>query len=380
MIQKILDRNYVLSSSLGNFFKNHSQKEKNSKKQLVFKCFGAILSALVVWELILENTMEKSPGSITHPVLGKIAKPGINVQGEEGFSKTKINDLGMRGENILPKPKNKYRILAFGDSYTRALQVADNKTYSYLLQEALKNKYKFDIETINAGRDGASPAYYIHLASFYNSLIEPNSVIIQVTDQDFTEDILNKNKEFYVAKDGNSWQTKKNETSLSDDALSQIFLVKFPQLRFMLEYSVLRVGGKNLQKLLGTKENKLSLPGADSSQKKKSPDLSRYDAVIDWTVENIKNKYPKVVILYLPDYNNVNQSSSQIENALNKYTAKHKVDFVNMREDFINYYQINRQRVHGFNNTVPGTGHVNEVGNSLTAERLAVIFETRILK
>ncbi|MFB2918571.1 MULTISPECIES: hypothetical protein [Aerosakkonema] len=379
MIQKSSLKNSLFTYKLIQIFEKDSEKSKADIKSIFWKAFAAILSAIVIWEALLQNTLEKSSGSITHPVLGKIAKPGINVQGEEGFSKTKINNLGMRSENILIKVKNEYRILAFGDSYTRAVQVADDKTYSYLLQDALKNKSRFNIKSINAGRDGASPAYYIHLASFYNSVIQPDAVVVQLTDQDFTEDIFNKKKEFYVVKDGESFVTVKNANSLSDDALSQIFIQKFPQLRFMLEYSVLRVGGKNLQSLLGTKENKLSLPASNSSQKKLK-NLSRYEAVIDWTVEKFKNKYPKVVILYLPDYNNINQNPTEIETALTKFTAKHNVDFVNMRQDFINYHQAHHQRVHGFNNTVPGTGHINEIGHELTAKHLAEVFETRIIK
>lgn len=379
MIQKLSLKTSVFSYKLIQIFEKDYEKSKADIKSICWKAFAAILSAIVIWEALLQNTLEKSSGSITHPVLGKIAKPGINVQGEEGFSKTKINNLGMRAENILPKAKNEYRILAFGDSYTRAVQVADDKTYSYLLQEALKNKSRFNIKSINAGRDGASPAYYIHLASFYNSVIQPDAVVVQFTDQDFTEDIFSNKKEFYVVKDGDSFKSVKNENSLSDDALSQIFIQKFPQLRFMLEYSVLRVGGKNLQSLLGTKENKLSLPASNSSQKKLK-NLSRYEAVIDWTVENLKNKYPKVVILYLPDYNNINQNPTEIETALTKFTAKYNIDFVNMKQDFINYYQAHHQRVHGFNNTVPGTGHINEIGHELTAKHLAEVFETRIIK
>jgi hypothetical protein len=90
----------------------------------------------------------------------------------EGFSRIKLNNLGMRGEDISPKQKNEHRVLILGDSYTKAVQVSDNKTYSYLLQKEIKNKFKLNFNTINAGRDGASPAYYIHLTNFYNRNVE----------------------------------------------------------------------------------------------------------------------------------------------------------------------------------------------------------------
>jgi hypothetical protein len=33
----------------------------------------------------------------------------------------------MRGEDISPKQKNEHRVLILGDSYTKAVQVSDNK-------------------------------------------------------------------------------------------------------------------------------------------------------------------------------------------------------------------------------------------------------------
>jgi hypothetical protein len=342
--------------------------------KLIFKILTSLILALVLWEIILQATTEKSHGFTNHPVLGRISKPGNYVFSEEGFSRTKINNIGMRGQDIKPKEENEFRIFALGDSYTRGVQVSDDKTYTYLLQKQLENNLKSNVKVINAGIDGASPASYIHIASFYNSSFKPDSVIIQLTDQDFTEDLLNDKKQFYVEKEKDNYKTIYNDEFRSDDPLSRILLQKFPQLGFMLEYSVLRVGGKNLQKSLGTKPNKLNAPPPESSQP------SQYDALVDWAVENLKAKYPQLVILYFPDYNNIKGNPSGIETALSRFTTKHNVRFVNMREDFINYYQVHQQRVHGFNNTVPGTGHINEIGHWLTAEHLAVVFEERVLK
>lgn len=348
--------------------------------KLILKIFTSMICALIVWELILETTIEKSNGFVNHPVLGRINKSGIYLQSSEGFSRTKVNSLGMRGEEISPKANNEYRILALGDSYTRGVHVSDSKTYSYLLQKNLENNnLKTKIKTINAGRDGGSPADYLYLASFYNSSVKPDSVIIQFTDQDFTEDIFNNKKQNYVKNEGNNYEVVHNDKFLSDDALSRIFLQKFPQLSFMLEYSVLRVGGKNLQKILGTKQNQPNESAAESLQKESSR-LSQYEAVVDWTIENLKEKYPQLVILYLTDYNNIKEKPTEIEVFLRKFTAKHNVYFVDMRDDYTNYYKVHHQPAYGFNNTLPGRGHINEIGHALAAERLAVLFKERILK
>ena len=349
--------------------------------KLILKTFASLLSALVVWEVILSNTVAKNPGFINHPVLGRINKAGIAVQGEEGFSRIKLNNLGMRAEDISPKQKNEHRALILGDSYTKAVQVSDNKTYSYLLQKEIKNKLKLNFNTINAGRDGASPAYYIHLANFYNSEIQPDSVVIQLVDQDFTEDILDKTKQFHVVKKANNFQTVYVDEFYSDNALSRLFLQKFPKLSFMVEYSVLRVGGNNLRKAMAAKptHNNANKP---LPEKKPSPD---YDEVINWTLKTLKDTYPNLVILYLPSIDNyadiTNQKPTEIEISLNKLAAKNNVNFINMREDFLKYYQTYYKPAHGFNNTIlGGRGHINEIGHELSAKSLANIFEERILK
>lgn len=335
-----------------------------------------MVCALVSWEIILETTVEKSPGFTTHAVLGRIVKAGVAVQSQEGFSRTKINSLGMRGEDILPKQKTDYRILILGDSFTKGIHVSDAKTYSFILQENLKTKYKSNIQVINAARDGASPAYYIYPADFYNSLIKPDSVVIQLRNGNFT-DMLNNKEQFYVVQENNTFKTVYNQKFLSDDTLSKIFLQKFKQLNFMLEYSVLRVGGRNLQKILTANQTKQSATEFDLA--KQLPYSHNYDALIYWTLKSLKNKYSKVVILYLPDmeYSNLSEGSSQVEIYLKKAAAQQGVDFINMRESFTLYYQLHHQPAHGFNNTVPGTGHINEIGHALTAATLTDFFEKK---
>jgi hypothetical protein len=349
---------------------------------------AALLSALIVWEILLEVLVEKSPGSTIHPILGKITNAGTSVRGSEGFSRTEINSLGMRGEEITQKKLKEYRILILGDSFTLGFQLSDHKIYSYLLEAKLSerlinNKNKFNknytkITTINAGREANSPANYIKLGDFYKNLINPDFVVVQINEGDFSQDLFDNNKmEYYLVKENNNLKLVRNENSFSFDPLSQMFLKNFPNLRFVLKYSVLRVGGKNIQGLLKEKRNELD---KTQSQNQKDKSQKSFEG-INWVIENMKDKYPNLVVLYFPDidYSNVKKNPSEIELFLEKVTTQHNVHFVNMREDFINYYRVYHQPAHGFNNTVPGTGHANEIGHELAAENLASLFE-RILK
>jgi len=347
--------------------------------KVIIKSLLGMICALLLWEVILENTLEHSPGFTHHPILGRINKPGIAMEAVEGFSRTRINSLGMRGGEILPKAKNEYRILCLGDSYTKALHVSDDRTFAELLQKKLRSLYKSKlINTINGGRDGASPAYYIQLASFYNSTIQPDAVVVEINDVDFVDFMVDQKKQFHVVKENNTFKPVYIKNFSSDNALSKVILNKFPQLSFLLEYSVVRVGGENLRKSFATKEGNTENP---NQKFKKVLESQNYQPLVDWTVQQLKNKYKeKLVILYLPffDYQNFNARESPIENSLKAITKKYEVNFVDPRQDFIESYQLHHQPAYGFNNTTPGIGHMNEIGHEIIADSLADFFKERI--
>ena len=88
--------------------------------KLILKVLVALIIALVLWEIVLENCVFKTTGYITHPVLGRIYKQGTYIHGTEGYSRTLINSYGMRGPAIKSKASAEFRVLVLGDSYTEA--------------------------------------------------------------------------------------------------------------------------------------------------------------------------------------------------------------------------------------------------------------------
>lgn len=337
--------------------------------KLFIKIIICLILALFIWEVILELTILKAPAAKSHPVLGRIMDNGLYIYGQEGFTITTINNFGMRGKEIKQKSSNEFRILALGDSYTEAFQVMDNKTFCYLLENSLNgitNKNRVTI--INAGVSGASPARYIHLANYYEDIISPDYTIVQVMDTDFRRDIFDKSKGFYVAKDISGFSTRYQDTS-------NTLIREFPGLSCLTSLSVLRVGIKKFEEIIDVYEK-----GSKPIKVKAKKD--NHDEIIEWTVKSLKNNYKKVVILYMPeiDYNNIYLPPTEIEITTKKYADKYGVDFINMRVEFNNYYLLYKQPVHGFNNTIPGVGHINEKGHELVAKELLRYFSRRISK
>jgi hypothetical protein len=91
------------------------------------------------------------------PILGTALIPGAQYQQNiEGFSKGKINSLGLRDyEYSYTKPDNTYRIVILGDSFTEAAQVALDSAYHKILERALNRKNgKKRYEIIAMGKSG----------------------------------------------------------------------------------------------------------------------------------------------------------------------------------------------------------------------------------
>lgn len=342
--------------------------------KLLLKVILAGLSALLTWQLILMNTVIDTPGTYVHPVLGRIYKSGDNVRGTEGYSRTTINSLGMREEEVQEKKTNEFRVLALGDSYTEAFQVPDDKMYTTLLENDLRemNENHGTVNVLNAGRSGASPAFYIHLSEFYKSKFNPEITIIQLNEGDFTKDIFNHQANFYVVHEGNQYKTQMKEDFTSANPLSQWVKQKFPQASSLIETSVLMVSADKFQKIFlapSTKKDDLDEVMADSVD----------ESLIAWVLQELKNRYPNLLVIYIPtiDYNDIGKDPSDIEDKLSHYADLINIPLFNMREDFIRSYLNTKQPPSGFNNTTPGKGHINKVGHFLVAERIKTFFEGR---
>lgn len=101
------------------------------------------------------------------------------------------NNLGLIGEkNInIKAPKDHFRILALGDSFTAAVQVPSEQNFCSLLEGQLKNS-----EVINAGIPGYSPfPNYLYYKNYLRPL-KPDVVIVQIFANDMFDDYKAKRR------------------------------------------------------------------------------------------------------------------------------------------------------------------------------------------
>jgi len=340
--------------------------------KLGFKLIGALLLALFLWEIILEVSILRFPGAYHHPILGKVLWEGVYVQGKEGYCFSRINNFGFRGENIQTKENNEYRIMLLGDSFTEAFQVQDKKTFCYLLKKQLQLNSDLLINTINAGKSGASPAAFIYFADYYNKVINPDFVVVQISDHDFSNDIFSKSSPVLVINYQGNYRTVLNKNLNSDD-----FSDKYPKYASLIKplcsVSVFRLGMDVFRKIVAGKQNQqIHL---------NQPSPGNYQSIISWTIKSLKEKYPRLVILYLPSsYIDKKKDPTAIEKNIKSEVINNGITFINMRDYFTNYYFKYHQPVTGFHNTAPGEGHLNKIGHQLVATALANYFKGQIPK
>lgn len=373
---------------------------------------AGFVSSLVLWEIILRVAVEASQGIEDHPALGKIDSPGLMIHTREGFNRTQLNSLGMRGPEPAPKQPGDYRILLLGDSFTRADEVSDGLGFSDRLQAHFVTEYKksnrlhYDpsdqllmtagvsrqitekVGVINAGKPSASPAGYLYAANFHKEKFAPDATVIQLTEHDFTMDMGNEYSEFYLEKTdektgdkagANAYAVRHNKDFGSADPLAQKVSDKLPALKSLFTLSTLRLGGRNLSAALSpaeTTEAEAVLSAAEEAK------IQAEDAaMIDWTLRQLNETFPNVVIVFIPamNYQDAGPTSSvprnaAIEKRLAEETAAQDIPFINMRSDFRKHYAKEGTHLKGFSNTLPGEGHLNSRGHQLVARRLIEFF------
>ena len=345
---------------------------------------GGFICALIAWECILDLTVEVSPGSYSHPYLGQVERPGVLLHSKEGWGLTRLNSLGMRGPEPSAKQPGDYRILMLGDSYTRADEVSDGVNFSDRLQTALSAdaaETSRQIQVINAGKPSNSPASYLYAADFHRQTFAPDSTVVQLTEHDFILDMNNPASEFYAQKTATGQYTvKQNEQFGNANPAAQALIERVPAAKSLMRLSVLKVGGRNLAQMLSGGDDDLPVeplsPVAERAVEVEDADL------VNWTVRQLNGKFPRLVLVFIPamNYEDAGEVASDprnaaIEEVLKVAAANQNVPLLDMRADFLHHYRNEGTNLRGFNNTVPGTGHLNAKGHAIIAQRLTDFYE-----
>ncbi|MFW6282703.1 MAG: SGNH/GDSL hydrolase family protein [Minisyncoccales bacterium] len=108
----------------------------------------------------------------------------FHLKGKEWDSRFKTNSLGFKDrEHSIKKEKETYRVLFLGDSYTAAIRVPIEKSFSYLFEKISNSdknitKKKGNIETINISVGGWSTVHELAALKKYGLKFKPDEVVL----------------------------------------------------------------------------------------------------------------------------------------------------------------------------------------------------------
>jgi hypothetical protein len=323
-----------------------------------FSAFGWIILSLFLIELIV-RIFYGFPGlrNINSPDWGRVAAShSVVVIANEGFG---ITHYVADGEIATPYQGGE-NIVVLGDSYTEALQVMDNQKYPSIAEESLRQKGYF-VDIRNLGFGGRSIADYVYLAPLIISNYDPAIVVFQVNRGDIAEAFKTEQSNYFIL--------------MNDQPLSIVHSAHFygdPWLawgRDLLNFSSAIVNGYSRYHTVISSRN----ARIDTTTVSPADPIDITLAVL----QALKTAYEgrKLIIIFIPYSPSIIGDSLILEDE----TTQKMVEIANTIEgwvlinpanEFISLLQ-NNEIPRGFNNTSPGSGHLNRAGHQIIGSMLA---------
>jgi len=285
------------------------------------------------------------------------------VNSAEGWSSTRTNSMGLLDEELCV-PRARVRAVLLGDSFTEALQVARRDNFGSVAERRLPG-----LEVVNVGYSGRSPVEYADWLEEYGPRLAPDIVIVQLNDSDL-RDLVHPAAQARLAA----------AAAPSSGAPPEGRLARLS--RRVLRNSSLATVVWRRMKLLATGEctqlakrfRGAGAVAADPAFAAPAAD-PRLPALMDALHRRIAAHAPRLVYLYIPgvDYFGPRFDYGEPPAAAfyHAFAARNRVTLVDPIDEIRAEFVRTGQPLHGFQNSVMGSGHMNAAGHRVVGERLA---------
>ena len=243
-------------------------------------------------------------------------------------------------------------LVLIGDSYLAARQVPDHSSMGALLEDRSRAEGE-PLNVIQFGLSGGAAATYSGFADKALATFNPQWVIVLLNDSDLGKDAVTKFVQFGL--------------KISPTGGAQIYKIKPPKrnrlTRKLEKYSALLQTMHMRWDMIFSSESK-------NIFKNKDQDLQRMIEMLPRTsVTLLKQAYgKKLIVIFFPEINMLNgPKPGKSEMQLEKECLAESIPFASCRNEFIKLKQ-KFIYVRGFHNTLPGEGHLNELGHRVMAE------------
>lgn len=321
-------------------------------------------AVLLAGELVVRTFIE-SP-SVTVPVARfEWAYPAHVrvVNSREGYSVRRTNALGLFDDELrVPRPSR--RVLLLGDSYAEALQIPPGAEFAAVAERALPGT-----EIVNAGVSGRSPLDDTEWAETVGDSLRPDVIVVEFSDANLDLMLTPAAQRRFA----NPPAPGRLETLPPETGLHGV-------VRTVLRHSALATLAWRRAKLLaGDQKASLSrrfnATGGRAAARTRAADDPRLPLMLDALQQRLARHAPRVVWLYIPhlEYFQPGQPASdpRLSALLADRFAHNGATFLDAAPALRAEYQRTGQPVHGFANSVMGSGHINAAGHRAVGEALA---------
>jgi lysophospholipase L1-like esterase len=290
------------------------------------------------------------------------------VQSGEGWSDLRINSMGLLDDE-LRVPRARVRAVVLGDSYTEALQVARRDNFGSVAERRMPG-----LEVVSVGYSGRSPVEYADWLEEYGPRLAPDVVVVQLNDWDVDEMLLPAAAARLAAAE------RRGGAPLSPAPVPERVTGRL--LRQVLRRSALATVALRRVLLIQTAQRASPLrffrpgrtPVADAAAAAHGTD-PRLPALMDALHRRLAARARRLIYLYIPSIDyfgpRVGYGDPQVAAFYHAFAARNHVMLVDPYVAFRAEFACTGQPLHGFANSVLGSGHINRAGHRVIGEELA---------
>lgn len=276
------------------------------------------------------------------------------VHGTEGYG---INNIDSRGFTNLDFPLNDNYVLMMGASHSQGKEMKADKRYSSLVNKSL-SRGKKELATLNISCDGHFLAAIInHFKAAVTKYPNAKCITIQIDNTDYSvrelKEAIIQPREIDMRSAEEIFEMQ-NKTS----KIKNIIKENLPLIAMIKNH-------------LETQKNEKNLLEEESDINKKE-----YTVALENALSLIRSQYKgPIVFLYHPKVNIEQDSSISLNRSktidiFKKCCKDNNIDFIDLGDSFVDYYNKYYELPYGFANTTPGNGHLNEVGHQIMADTI----------
>jgi lysophospholipase L1-like esterase len=271
-------------------------------------------------------------------------------------------------DDELRVPRARVRAVLLGDSFTEALQVAQDADF-----ESVAERRTPGLEIVSVGCSGRSPVEYADWLDEYGPRLAPDIVIVQLNDWDLADVV----SDFSLARQAAVARGVAEPAVVAE----RVGLLKRLWRQLLRNLALVTLARERIQLLFEGERTRLakSFHGADVTAVASAPPTCvadpRLPALLDALHRRIAAHAPKLIYLYLPSVDyfgpRFDYGEPRVAAFYRAFAARNRVTLVDPIDEMRAEFARTGQPLHGFSNSVMGSGHLNAAGHRVVGERLA---------